>query len=341
MIIIEIICGIMILLLGMSASITDIKEGRIYNKMLLFCAIPGVILGIIYYGYFARDLLVPFLMNFGTIALISLVLFYSHSFAGGDCKLTLVLALLYPANYYFVYGQSDFTIFFALGLAIFYGYIYLLFSSIISLLKGENKVTGEYVKGYIGSFVKSFVSATVYISAINLCISYLRVIGLNINDWIVRFICIAVAWLIGKYSFLKKWYIVLSVFVIDVIVGIWLGSMPFSVNPENYILVIVLLLCQMAIRTNIYEEVRISDLKKGMILSSISSMLMQNSRVRGLPQISTEDLKSRLTEDEVNSIKRWAEGRNVESVAVVKKIPFAMFIFLGFISYFIMWSVVK
>lgn len=106
-------------------------------------------------------------------------------------------------------------------------------------------------------------------------------------------------------------------------------------------LVILLLLCQMTIRTSLYQEVKICDLKKGMILSSISSMLMQNSRVRGLPPISSEDLKSRLTEDQVESIGRWASSRNVLTVTVVRKIPFAIFILAGFLSYFVIWGMVK
>lgn len=97
----------------------------------------------------------------------------------------------------------------------------------------------------------------------------------------------------------------------------------------------------MTIRTDLYERIKIADLKKGMILSMGSSMLMQGSRVRGLPGISSEDLKSRLTETEVNSIIRWGKGKEIDDLIIVKKIPFAIFIFLGFISYFLIWSVVK
>ena len=149
------------------------------------------------------------------------------------------------------------------------------------------------------------------------------------------------AWIIGKKNRLKKWQIVVGIYCIDIVIGLILGFMPFSFNPENYILVILLLLCQMTIRTSLYQEVKVCDLKKGMILSSISSILLQNSRVRGLPPVSTEDLKSRLTEEQINSINRWAGSRKILTVTVVRKIPFAIFIFAGFLSYFIIWSVVR
>lgn len=97
----------------------------------------------------------------------------------------------------------------------------------------------------------------------------------------------------------------------------------------------------MTIKTILYEEIKIADLKKGMILSTISSMMMQNSRVRGLPSVSTEDLKSRLTEEQVNSICRWSKSRKIETITIVRKIPFAIFIFSGFLSYFVIWGVIK
>ena len=85
----------------------------------------------------------------------------------------------------------------------------------------------------------------------------------------------------------------------------------------------------------------IDEIKKGMILSMGSTVLMQNSRVRGLPKISSEDLRDRLTEDEVDSVKRWAKGKKVETLTIVKKIPFATFIALGFVSYMCAWGLLS
>ena len=129
--------------------------------------------------------------------------------------------------------------------------------------------------------------------------------------------------------------------MLNIGIGLFFRFLPFSLNPENYIMVVVLLIFQMTIKTILYEEIKIADLKKGMILSTISSMMMQNSRVRGLPLVSTEDLKSRLTEEQVNSICRWSKSRKIETITIVRKIPFAIFIFSGFLSYFVIWGVIK
>ncbi|SCH58028.1 Flp pilus assembly protein%2C protease CpaA [uncultured Roseburia sp.] len=341
MIIIECLFMVALISLGIIVSISDVKDGYIYNKTLLFFAMIAIVLEIIYYGYFARDLLWLFVMNLGIITFIGMILFYTHSFAGGDCKLTIVMAMLYPANYYLVYGKVEMTLYFALCIAILYGYFYLLGFSIYAVVKGRIKITKEYVKGYFASFFKSFISATGYICALNLLFMGIGIYGIYVNKWIPRIVCMMTAWLIGKSTILKKWSMVFGIYIIDIIVGILLGYIPFSFNLENYILVMILLLCQMMIRTSLYDEVQITDLKKGMILSSVSSMIMQNSRVRGLPPVSSEDLKSRLTEEQIASIGRWAGSRNIVSVTVVRKIPFAIFIFGGFLSYFIIWRVVR
>jgi len=151
----------------------------------------------------------------------------------------------------------------------------------------------------------------------------------------------ALAWFIGKSVLLKKWILVICVYLLNIGIGLFFRFLPFSLNPENYIMVVVLLIFQMTIKTILYEEIKIADLKKGMILSTISSMMMQNSRVRGLPSVSTEDLKSRLTEEQVNSICRWSKSRKIETITIVRKIPFAIFIFSGFLSYFVIWGVIK
>lgn len=338
---IEIIYGILSVLLGISVSVTDLKEGKIYNRTLMIYTIIALALGGIYYGCFARDLLIVFLLNIGVLGLINLILYYTHSFAGGDCKLALVMGLLYPANYYLCYAGNDISIYFVLGFAILYGYIYLVMSSVYKIFRGENKLSAEYVKNYVISFAKSFVSAIAYTSLVNLFLIYAVNNGITINIWVSRGLCIGIAWAVGKYSLLKKWYLIVCLFAVDFFFGWIIGVMPISTNLENYVLVVILLLCQMTIRTDLYEEVPIDGLRKGMILSMYSSLLMQNSRVRGLPVISTEDLKSRLTEEEVSSIKRWAEGKEINSVTVVKKIPFAVFIFAGFLSYFILYEVIQ
>jgi preflagellin peptidase FlaK len=67
-------------------------------------------------------------------------------------------------------------------------------------------------------------------------------------------------------------------------------------------------------------------------------MIMQTSITKGLPGVSTEDLKSRLSSDEIESIKIWAKATHTKKLTIVKKIPFAIFISIGMCLYGAIWG---
>lgn len=320
---------------------SDLFEGMVYNKTLLIYGVIAVALDIVYYGFFQREMVIPFLINSLVVSITALILFYTHCFAGGDCKLLMILVLLFPANCYMTYGNSLITMVFTIGFAVFYGYFYLLVSSLYLLIKKKNSMSMSYVRNSLFVFAKSFFCAMIYISGVNLIIRLIAMQGMNISVWIIRIICIGCSLLVGKKPiFRKKWMLSIGI-VIDILLSIMLKMIPFSIHPENYILVIALLICQLTIRTSLYEEIPVEELKKGLILSMGTSMMMQSSRIRGLPGISSEDLRDRLTEVEAESVKRWAKGKKIEKITTVRKIPFAAFIACGFISYWMFWGILS
>ncbi len=318
---------------------SDLSIGIIHNKILAIFTIFAIAIDLVYYGYFVRDLFFEFLLNLTVVIVISLYLFYSHSFAGGDCKLIIVLAMLFPARYYLVYGNSNVTLFFAIGFAIFAGYCYLLISSIWAIISKKVTITYNYLKGYVLSFLKSYIAAILYISLINIIFEICGRFGLNVNVWVARIFSLSVAWCVGRFPVFKKKVLLLPTLVAVVGLSLLVKRVPVSLNSGSYTLVLVLLFCQMTIKRSIYERVAVDQLKKGMILSTVSSILMQTSITKGLPGVSTEDLKSRLTLNEIESIKIWAKATHTESLIIVKKIPFAIFITIGFISYYVLGSV--
>lgn len=340
MVYLEIMLGASFLTLCALTTKSDCQNGLISNRLLFLFSIIAVVLDGIYYGFLVTDIITEFAINVGIVVLISLFLFFTHSFAGGDCKLAIVLALLYPARCYFVYLTSNLTLAFALGIAIFLGYIYLLFAAVWGLITKKNKVSVQYVKSYLLSFITSFLAATIYISLIMLFVVLIGQYGITINIWVVRGFCIIIAWLIGRYAVFKRWIAMSIALGLTITMSIILRTFPFSANIENYLFVLALLLCQMTIKSNLYDEIAVKDIRKGMILSTGASVMMQGSRVRGLPPISSEDLRDRITQEQADSILRWSESREIEYITIVKKIPFAVFLSLGFLLYFIVWSVV-
>ena len=59
------------------------------------------------------------------------------------------------------------------------------------------------------------------------------------------------------------------------------------------------------------------------------------STIKGLPkEKTTEDIRSRITADEAESIKRWETSKYGQSeIIIVRKIPFAIFISIGTVIY--------
>ena len=73
-----------------------------------------------------------------------------------------------------------------------------------------------------------------------------------------------------------------------------------------------------------------------MILSYGSVAKFYSSNVKGLPENTTENTDSRLTEEQVESIKRWSKTKKgTETIIVVRHLPFAPFILCGEIIFFI------
>lgn len=339
-VVIEIIMLVIMMVICIRASYTDIKYGLIYNRDIIFFAIPVVVCDVIYYGFFVTDILLDFAINVIVVVSVSIALFYFHCLAGGDVKLMILVALAYPARWYLSYSENNYTLIFIMGIAIIWGYLYLLFKAIYDLIRKKSKITKSYLLNYLIIFVKCFLRAVIFIAPWTYLTYFVEGFGIYINPWISRIVCIVISLTVGRLKFFSNKIVVGVVLAIDIVAGILLQRIPFSLDLSNYVLVFILLICQMTIKTDIYKEVRIDELEKGMILSLASSMMFQNSRVRGLPSVSSENLKDRLTEEEIDSIKRWAKNRDVDSVTVVQKIPFAVFIFLGILSYIaILWGV--
>ena len=327
---------------GVLVSVSDIRVGVIRNRMLAIFSIMAVIIDIIYYVFFTREMFLYFALNIVLVIIICLILFFTHSLAGGDCKLIPVMTLLYPAGGYLIYKKSLITMFFPICFAILYGYIYLLMTSLIRISFGKAKLERKDIRNFLMNYFKSYGIAYAYIALINLCLNIFGKLFFKIPTVVFFAVCFAVAWASGKIKILRKIPSLIIVICIDIVLAIIFKIIPVSLNPGTYIFIAFLILCQMTIRTVLYETIKTEEVKKGMILSLFSSMLMQNSRIADLPSISSEDLRSRLTEKEAESVRRWGQSKKGhQEITIVRKIPFAVFIFMGFITYFVIWSVLK
>lgn len=333
MYVLEILSLCLIVCLCTLCSISDLQTGLIYNKVLVVFLVLAAVIDIVYYSFFAADLVVSFLANLLLVAAASLYLFFSHSFAGGDCKMVFVLAGLFPARYYWFIGTGNFTLIFTIAFALFAGYCYLLLNAISSIIKKRTVISLSYIKNSLLVFLKSYIIAVVYITLLNNIIPLLFRQFFTISTWATTFLCLGVAWCVGRFRVFKKWFMLIPAICIVLVFSFVTRVSPISLDIRDYLFVLILLICQTAIKPTLYESIDITHLEKGMILSAFSSSLMQTSITKGLPSVSTEDLRSRLTANEIECIKLWAKATQTTHLTIVKKIPFAIFISIGFLLY--------
>jgi preflagellin peptidase FlaK len=339
--IIENISTLAMLLLGIYASVSDIRKGIIKNKVLIIAASYAALADIVYYGFLRRDLAALFLINIAIVIVIALILFFSHSWAGGDCKLVCVFCLLYPASKFLTYNNQAVTLIFSVVAAFVICYIYLVVDYIRAALHKCIHFSVEYVKNSMLTFAKSYMQTLIYLTSVHMIyiIALAKITELSTVGWITIDFC--VAWLVSSVKLLHNKYLCGIMFAVDVVLSVYLHMIPLSTNILRYLFVWGVVLMRIILSEHNYQTISTEQVCRGMILSTPTSMQFMPSRVKGLPGISTEDLRSRLTEEEADSIKRWehsATGR--PQIIIVRKIPFAIFISLGFLIYYIVWRVV-
>lgn len=310
----------------------DQKKGIIPNKSLLIVGTIAIILKII--DYKCIDIIMIQLIVAGSCSWIFYLL---HIWAGGDTKLFFVEAVLMPN---ILYIQNRLAIFQVLIISYSLVYIYLIIDSLYAFIR-KNHI---YKKSSLKNIdIKSFIINWLLIFLLSIDIQKILHYSLRtfyIHNYIAFIFGNIFLILIMKDIFIKvgnKLKIRLLVLLLIVFtVFLFLLPIDLKFDLKNIFIVInIIILREWANRYN-YTKIKISDLKKGMILSASSVVLFLNSNIEGLPMKVSEDMAARLTDEEVKSIKEWSKtkkGRN--ELIIVKKIPFAFFINIGYLIFMI------
>lgn len=323
-----------------SASYMDLKQGKISNQLIAAMLVVAAVLDIFAYGFFDRASLIVFLKNSAFVCFISGLLYFTHIWAGGDTKLLIAIALLYPSRYYWMIRSLAFPLLPIIAPMFIIGFVYLLVESLTLLFyKGINESFESLLHKFTAGVVQ-YLKTVVFISA--LCHIYLFFIApyLQLPTAIFTFICIIFVWIFCTTFVYRSKLLIVSVLVFDILMTVFTGNITVSTFGFTYVIAIVFLLLRVLIGSFNYETIPTDQVREGMVLSHASSIIMQNSKVSGLPGISDETLKSRLSADEAKSIQKWEHAKSgCSHITIVKKIPFAIFISLGTLAYFVIGMV--
>ena len=145
-----------------------------------------------------------------------------------------------------------------------------------------------------------------------------------------------IVFVISRIKVLGNVWVIIGVAAFDVAMIIISHNFTIVTNWKNYLLVFLFMILKSFMSLYNYKTVSVEEVTSGMVLTRTDTLFMQRSRVKGLPAVSDETLKSRLTKDEADSVKRWGKSKyGKPQVSIVRKIPFAAFLSIGTVLYFL------
>ena len=343
MIIIPLSAVILAHILCLLTSITDIRENRISNKLLIVFGTFGIILNVIQYVLKTHIIWDIYFVNLTLVIVFSLLLYILHIWAAGDSKLLIVIGLLVPANYCIINHQMIPWSVIVIALSFGTSFLYLIGESIWLFFKDRQSFSFKNVRKNIRAFFIAYLRNIIYISLPLKLENYFAKEWFEDHSIVMLGINISVILLISSLAFLRKWFSVVIALVLSVTFSLYSGEWFLSASRlKYYILVIVIMLIRVMISEYNYKTIPTSEVKKGMILSAFTTIFMSKSKIPNLPEISHEDMRSRLTEEQAAAVVKWGKGKGgLAEVQIVRKMPYAIFIFIGLLIYSISWEILN
>lgn len=337
---IDYIIIILIILNCIISSYTDLREGVIRNRFLFIIGMLTAFLNIISL-YVNKDIISnTYITQIAISIIIALVLYFFRIWAGGDCKLYIVIIVSIPCFVVNTFFLGISMIVYIPILAFMLGYIYIIVDSFVQKVKKQTKEKNLIKKSLLGFvwYLKYFISIMFVNSMIaTICAQFNIIID---NYFLLLMINILIILIINKMDILKYNGVVILIVVLD----IWLGLLDISMILNRKILLTWSVILISNIIKNFannynYNKIGIADIEVGMILSTESSIILSNDKLSQFNRISDESLKSRLTEEDIKAIRDFASKRSyLQEIAVVKKVPFAFFIALA-TSVILLWRI--
>lgn len=317
------------------ATYTDCKSNIIHNKLVLVSSGFALVIDTVYYLFFASDYVQVFIINLVVVVLISFFFYAYHLWAAGDSKLMFLVGLCIPGRFYTFWQIGRIPSFAILIYVFTIAFLYVVVDSIIVGIKEKTLFKLEIHKVDYVRVILSYLSMVAASTLIHAIIQYVwgdflyndLTISLAVNFLIV----LTLVQLRNRLRNRELLYATIALCTVVVLFKFGIGSAwNTTVDIRSWIIVFVLMFIRMIAERYNYQEIPTCSVKKGHILSASTILQFKASRVAGLPIGMTEDLRSRLSEDEANSVRRWETSRfGKPTVVIVRKIPFAVFIGIG------------
>lgn len=321
---------------------TDLKQGIIQNKVLLITGAIGLIANIIYYSLFAKPFLIAFLLNLGVMTAISIAFYALHIWAAGDSKLLMLTIFLIPARIY--YQGNNVTATVVIMIIIFsIAYLYIIGESIYLGIKERNLFHINRFKADIRLMVKQYIKCTCLVSLFGFIVRFVIPEFYSKNIELMMILNMMIILLSYNLKFFDKLIPLICLSVVTVICYILTSSGSFYIDFKIYFLVLVVFVLRLFAEKYNYQTIPTSKVEKGMVMAYSTIVYFIPSTIKGLPkEKTTEDIRSRISKEEAESIRRWETSKYGQpEIVIVRKIPFAIFISIGAVIYTFVRMLIK
>ncbi len=314
------------------ASLTDLKSGTIRNMSIVSALIPGLLCAFCYYLCFAADCLPAYAVNVALGCGIGVLLYALGIWGAGDSKLLAATILLFPARLYCFGEQSVASCFLLICLIFVTAFFFVAWDTLYLVVRQRERLRKPRLRIDWRRNGKSFLFLFLLIGLLNTAFDLLLPEQFR-HDSILLGAIHFVQILIGLSIENKvSWTAVLIMGAIWLLFGL-LGYASFHLSQISWsslLLAAMLLAFRQLTNPYNYKTIPVTELREGMILSAASVLLLNASRMSGLPSCKSEDLHARLTKEEVDAVVRWSKTHGgQDTITVVRKIPFALFVALG------------
>lgn len=335
MIVIEIGLLILLAVLCIYATYTDITRGLIYNQALLPLFVLGVALDAAYYGWcypIGRSI---FALNIVAAVAFSVILYALHIWAAGDSKLLILITLLIPVRTTLI-GERYYPEILIIAIAFAVSFIYLVYDS-ICMWRKRGLDTGKIAQSFRRYIIRLLMSCVYIMTLYKVEGAAFAGLGIN-NAWVSLVLNLCLILVLSGIRVAWTARVCIPVLIASIaysmVTGVWLMNRSRLIY---YVATALVMLLQLIVNEFNYDSIPTDDVRKGMVLSRGSIMILSISRIKGLPTETTEDLCSRISETEAEAIRKWGKTRNSSGmVQIVRKMPFAIFITIGVVSYYLL-----
>lgn len=330
---------IIAVILGVVSTITDFKNKKIYNKNIIYALMASLFIYIVLWKQITVQYITNYCINIIISVIISFSFYYFKIWSAGDAKLFLAIIIIIPYNIYNVEKTNLFPALYLLIIIFSIGFFYVVLETLVLWVKDKKRIQvfKLKIKNIKQIIINYFMGYFVILFINNITLKFVP--DFRINNGGLMLICNMLI-LFFLYRIIKgkrKALIIMSLFLIANLTYYFIfGLRIYAINLKMFVFVLSIMLFRSFAEKYNYEEIRIENLKPRMILSFESVLKFYSSRVKGLPHSTDETTDSRLTTNEVNSIKRWSKTKKgQDTIIIVRHMPFAPFILVGEIIFFI------